>query len=248
MKWFIDLLIIGLLIFGLTLFIFWIVRAHQKQNAANAAIDVPLAALRENRAAELGWLYDATHEGNIRYRFSGTTDLGHHWQLRYDSDASSSVSQPKLVFEISSLRADRTQFEISAGKSFEMMQSAVGLKAASVAASIAWAVGSGAAQDAIAFCKEATTQPLASSRLRGGFKVMARSPHDVSDLLDQETENLLLNWPATVEKSFDPYQQVSIQRGPKGLTIQCRYDSTDMPLVEHLMALGCALAVRIKLL
>jgi hypothetical protein len=241
MNWF-----IGLFIFGFTLFIFWIVRAHRKQDAVKAAKDVPLATLRENRAAELGWHYDATHEGNIRYRFSGTTDQGHRWQLRYDSDASSSVSQPKLIFEIYSVRAERTQFEISAGKSFEMMQSAVGLKVASVAASIAWAVGSGAAQDAFAFCREATIQPLASSRLHGNFKVIARSPRDVSDLLDQETENLLLNWPATVEKSFDPFQQVSIQRGPKGLTIECRYDSTDMPLVEHLVALGCALAARIK--
>jgi hypothetical protein len=231
---------------GLVLFVFWIVRAHQKEAAEKAAKDIPLALLRERRAKELGCDYNGTYEGNIRYRFSGRTGEGHRWELRYDSDASSSVSQPKLIFEIASLRAERTQFEISTGKSHELMQSATGMKVASVAASIAWAVGSSSAQDAIAFCKEATIQPLAGNRLLGHFKVIARHAIDVADLVDDETANLLLNWPQTVEPKFDPYQKVTISRGPKGLVIECFYDSTDMPLCEHLVALGSALATRVS--
>lgn len=224
------------------LFIFWIVLAHRKQNAAKAAFDVPLAAVRSQRAAALGWGYTSVDEGDIRYRFSGTTQTGYPWELCYDSDASSSVSQPKLVFAITALRSERTEFEISAGRSFEQMRSATGMKATSVVASIARAVGSSAAQDAIAFHQEAAIQQEASSRLKHRFKVIGRHADDAAALLTGEVQQLLLNWPPTAQTAFDPYQKTLISQGPKGLVITCDYDGTDMPLVEHIVAIGGALA------
>ena len=210
------------------------------------ARDKPLAALRECRSRELGWRYDPTYDGDIRYRFAGSTRQGQTWEMRYDSDASSSSSTPKLIWEITSLRVVQTSFEISQGKTFELMQHSGARKAAAVAASIAWAVGSATAQDAISFYRDAKIQPLGSARFRNKWKVIARNLADVSGLLDAETEDLLLNWPMAVERQFDPQSSVVVTRGPKGLRIECRYDSTDMPLFEHIVKLGEAIAARVS--
>jgi hypothetical protein len=235
-----------LVIAGFFLAVIFVMLWAKNQNAQKIARDKPQAALRERRARELGWRYDPTYDGDIRYRFSGSTRHGLPWEMRYDSDASSSSSTPKLIFEIPSLRVMQTSFEISQGKAFELMQGSGARKVASVAASIAWAVGSAVAQDVISFYSDAKIQPQGSLRFRNKWKVMARNLADVSGLVDAETEDLLLNWPTTVERQFDPQGSVVVTRGPKGLQVECKYDSSDMPLFEHIVKLGEAIAVRLN--
>jgi hypothetical protein len=98
----------------------------------------------------------------------------------------------------------------------------------------------------ISFYRDAKVQQLGSVSFRNKWKVMARNLADVSRLLDAETEDLLLNWPKTVERQFDPLGSVVVTRGPQGLRIECRYDATDMPLFEHIVKLGEAIAARVS--
>jgi hypothetical protein len=72
--------------------------------------DKPLSDYRARRAMELGWRYQGTYEGDIRYRFSGNTATVQQWMLRYDSDASSSNSRPKIIWKITTLKAKRIEF------------------------------------------------------------------------------------------------------------------------------------------
>ena len=226
-------------------FLFGIAYLAKKQNAAAAAICQADSAQRERRARELGWRYDGTFVGDIRYRFFGSTPRGQSWELRYDSDASSSNSRPKVIWEITSLKSGRTEFQISQGKKFEDLQDPSAQKVLLFAARLAGGLKLEAVNDAIAFMKEARVQPLGSGRFRQRLKLIARTPGEVANLLDGECERLLLDWPRTVEPTFDAFQAVVVERDRAGLRIECRYDSTDMPLFEHIVKLGEALAARI---
>jgi hypothetical protein len=242
----IDQVIFLVAIGGFFLLFFSVIRWAKKRDKQLAMAEKTNAVVRESRARALGWRYDPTHDGDVRYRFAGSTAQAHIWELRYDSDASSSSSTPKLIWEIASLRVMQTSFEISQGKAFELMQGSGARKVTSVAASIAWAVGSATAQDVISFYRDAKVQQLGSVSFRNKWKVMARNLADVSRLLDAETEDLLLNWPKTVERQFDPLGSVVVTRGPQGLRIECRYDATDMPLFGHIVKLGEAIAARVS--
>jgi hypothetical protein len=235
----------GLAVVVLFGFLFGIAYLAKKQNAAAAAIYQADAAQRERRARELGWRYDGTFAGDIRYRFFGSTPRGQDWELRFDSDASSSSSQPKLIWEITSLKSGRTEFQISHGKKFEDLQDPSARKVLLFAARLAGGFKLDSVNDAIAFMQEARVQPLGSGRFRQHLKLIARTPGEVANLLDDECERLLLNWPRTVEPKFDAFQAVGIERDRAGLRIECRYDGTDMPLCEHIVKLGEALAARI---
>jgi hypothetical protein len=216
-----------------------------RASALKKQADRPLSALRERRASELGWRYDGAYEGDIRYRFFGTTSNGQAWELYYDSDASSTGAQPKLVWQIASLRSKQIEFQISHARGFDAMRTGAGKHVASFAAGLASAVGSSSVRQAMLFLKEAVAQPVGTARFRTRFTVMARDRAGVERLLDNESERLLLNWPKSVEKKFDPFKQVSVFHDLKGLRIECRYDATDMPLVEHIVKLGTALSVRL---
>jgi hypothetical protein len=217
-----------------------------KLKAAAAAKEKPIAAQRERRARELGWRYDGAHRGDIRYRFSGTTSQRQAWELRFDSDHSSSSSTPKLIWEAAGLRADRVEFEMSSNRQCQSMQNPTAQKMAAGAARLAGAMGSKSMGGVFEFMKDAKLQTVGSSALRSHWAVVARSARDVARLLDDETETLLLNWPRTVEPKFDPFQNVTVRRDTKGLRIECHYDSTDMPLCEHLVKLGLAMAQRVN--
>ncbi len=216
-----------------------------RQKNRGVVKDKPNSDFRERRAKALGWQYDGTYRGDIRYRFFGSTDDNHQWELRYDCNASSSASVPMVYWEMSGLKADRTEFEISNGRSFGAMQNPTGKGLAAGVGTLARLVG---ANDGsyLDFAREATVQPVGSGRLRLHLKVIARSPADVAGLLDDETQNLLLNWPRAAEGMFDPFRDVKITRDTQSLRIEFKYDTSDMPLFEHVVKLGCTLAQRIS--
>ncbi len=221
---------------------FWLVRQQKNRGAVK---DKPNSDFRERRAKALGWQYDGSYHGDIRYRFFGTTDDNHQWELRYDCSASSSASVPMVYWEMTGLKAGRTEFEISNGRSFGAMQNPAGKGLAAGVGTLARLAG---ANDGsyLDFAREATVQSVGSGRLSLHLKVIARSAADVSALLDDETQNLLLNWPRAAESMFDPFRDVKITRDTQSLRIEFKYDTSDMPLFEHVVKLGCTLAQRIS--
>ena len=208
------------------------------------AKDKPLALQRERRAQQLGWRYDGTSIGDIRYRFFGTTANGQSWTLRYDSNASSTGAAPQIIWEVTSLFASQKEFEISSGRRVDALRSPVMRGVAFGIKRLTGVLGVSPAHG-LEFATEARVQPVGSGRFRLRWKAMARSPGDLSALLDDETEALLLRWPRAVEKNFDPYREVEVVRDDKGLRIEFKYDTSDMPLFEHVVKLGSALAIRV---
>jgi hypothetical protein len=215
----------------------WVVRWAKHQEARKALQEKPNAALRERRARELGWRYDGSHHGDIRYRFFGSSK-GVTWELKYDSDASSSTSDPKVIWICSSLAAQQTEFVISNGKYFEVMQTPIAQKIAAGAARLARAVAKGALDDTLEFLQQANVQTVGSAAFRTQLKAISRSPVVFGHFLDAEMEHLLLSWPQAVEAKFDPFAAVTVTQDTTGLRIECRYDSTDLPLFEHLVKIG----------
>jgi hypothetical protein len=208
--------------------------------------DKPLSDYRASRAMELGWRYQGTYEGDIRYRFSGSTATGQPWELRYDSDASSSNSTPKIIWEITALKAKRIEFIISKAQTDDILQNSVGRSMAATISLISRAVG--ASDNGYAdFLKAESSQPIGSYRLRQKFRIRARTSQDVLHLFDTKIESLMLNWPNTVEKNFDPHS-VKITQDAKSLRIEFGYDTSDMPLFEHVVKLGSEIASKIRII
>jgi hypothetical protein len=214
------------------------------QRRREARRDVPLSEARAQRARQLGWRYNGNYDGDIRYRFFGPGPQGRSWELRYDSDASSSASVPKIIWEITTLAALRKEFEISSGKAFSRMQNPLAHGVSAGLGLLAQAVGASANQG-LDFAREAQVQSVGSGRFRLKWKAIGRSARDVSCLLDAETEALLLNWPRAAETKFDPFRDVKVVRDDKGLRIEFKYDTSDVPLFEHVVKLGVALAARL---
>ena len=172
----------------------------------------------------------------------GKTSQGLPWELRYDNGKSSSASVPKVYWEMTQLKANRKVFEISRGKSFEAQKNPQGQ---GFAAGAALMVGA-SSPDELDFIREASVLPVGSRRLRERFKVIARSEADVAMLVTAEIENLLLNWPSATQAGFDPYRATKIICDSQSLRVELKYDTSDMPLFEHLVKLGVALADRVS--
>ncbi len=220
---------------------FWYARWQRHRHSVK---DQPLSQQREQRARQLGWRYHGTYEGDIRYRFFGTAAQGRTWELRYDSDASSSGATPKIIWEITSLAVLRKEFEISNGKAFTALGKPL-VQGVTAGISLLSRVVGASPTHVIDFANEAQVQTLGSGRFRLKWKAISRSPAEVSQLIDAETEALLLNWPRAVESKFDPLREIKIVRDDKGLRIEFNYDTSDMRLFEHVVTLGVALAARL---
>lgn len=230
-------------------FLFWAVLAaliiglsvwHKNRQESK---DQPHAVQRETRARQLSWRYSGVHDGDIRYQFFGTTAQGYPWVLRYDSEASCTGGVPKIYWETTAVASSRLEFILSTAQGFDVLQNPLGRGLAAGVNLLNNAFGG--TPHYADFLQSESTQMVGSARLRRKYKIRARTAREVAKLFDADTESLLLNWPRTAEKNFDPFKEIKITHDTKGLHIQFKYDTSDMPLFEHIVKLGSALAMRV---
>jgi hypothetical protein len=228
----------GMLLLIAAYVVFVAVRALRQAWAAPG-----LARQREAFAKSKGWSYDGKRVGDVVYRFYGTTAQGHAWQLHYDSDAGSSSSVPMVHWAVQALASPRIEFEISDGKRFARHNSTLGRAMGRGADWLSQKLGNHEATY-VQFADQAVAQPVGSQALRDQWTLLARSPAQLIALIDATTQSLLLGWPTAQQVSFKPVDDVLITQDSKGQRIAMRYDACDLPLFEHVVKLGCALAQR----
>jgi len=201
-------------------------------------------AARERRARDLGWRYDGTKDGDIRYRMFGTSPGGVAWELAYDSDHSSSSSQPKLVWTAATLKGEGLELHVGGRRQFEVLTGAT-LKKLTWFASELFGRFSVLVEDYNAFVQAARQAPGGSARFRQRFVVAAKDPQLAADMVDSQLERLILDWPPAMPKRFNPEQSVSAWLGREGLRVECRIDDPAMSVCEQLVRLGDCLADRL---
>lgn len=208
------------------------------------------AGLQQTRAAEVlsiegharlrGWRVDMPADGDVRYRLHGQTAEGVAWTLAFDSGQSSSTARPKLVWRAEDLRAARTELMIGSRRQWAGF-SAPGTKR--VFAGARWLLGgiSKTVMDLSEFVEQATASPLGSPAFREQFVVAARAPA-LARAVPDRLEALLLRWPAEAGRGFDPGRSVTVWLNTAGLQVDCRIDAPPPPVVDHIVAIGNALA------
>lgn len=218
----------------------WLVHANRQTRVPESVA----RAARERRARDLGWRYDGTHDGDIRYRMFGTSPAGLAWELKFDSDHSSSSSQPKLVWTAASLKGEGIEFHLGSRKTFEVLTGATLKKLTSFANSL-FGRFSVSVEDYDDFVQNARVAQGGSTRFRSRFVVATRRREHTLELLDARLEALLLDWPAPMPKRFAPEQDVCAWLDRNGLRVECRIDDPPMPVCEQVVRLGECLADRL---
>lgn len=218
----------------------WLAHANRASRISEEAV----RRTREQRARALGWRYDGTHDGDIRYRMFGTSPGGLAWELKFDSDHSSSSSQPKLVWTAASLKGDGTVFHLGSRKVFEVLTGATLKKLASFASSL-FGQFSASVEDYNEFVQAARPAQGGSTRFRSRFVVAARPGELPADLIDGELERLILAWPAPMPRRFAPEQDVCAWLDRRGLRVECRIDGPSMRVCEQVVRLGERLGDRL---
>jgi hypothetical protein len=200
---------------------------------------------RERRVRELGWEYDPTHDGDIRYRFRARTPGGVAWEMHYDSDHSSSSSRPRLVWQAADLRTARTELALASRRHYDAFASGTGKKLlGGVTLLFGWLSG-GRLGDFNEFVNEARPLGGGSARLRQRFVLAARDARYAS-LLDASVERLLLDWPRVIGKPFEPETRLTGWLDRNGLRFECSIDGPPMAVCEQLARLGATFADRLR--
>lgn len=200
-------------------------------------------AERGRRAHALGWRLDETKDGDIRYRIHGVDAAGRAWRIEYDSDHSSSSSAPKLIFLMPALGARRLEWRLIDAAQHRLMHTGAGRAVIGGVLRLASVLGS-TLQEHRDFAEQARDLQAGSVAFRRRFVLLGRRAA-VARLLDRETENLILDWPA-FQPSFSRADNcVSVEQGKAGLKATLACDGPSFEVIEHLARLGEALAARL---
>lgn len=215
----------------------WGIRRHKR-------IQQEHAEQRAARARELGWVYDPTVDGNIDFKLRGTTD-GIRWELEYDSDRSSSDSSPKVVWRWPGRPAARIEMALMGAMVDRIAFSSFGRGMLSLARRL----GSKEAShpDGEDFYRHAEKVQSDLTVFQKEWVVRARKPALFRPVASYEVAELLTRWPEHGHgRTFRPPAVLHLLYDHEGLTLKCGHGISEMPVLEHLVRLGCAVAVRLR--
>jgi hypothetical protein len=216
-----------------------------RQSRRRDAAEARERPVRERRARELGWRYDGTPDGDIRYRFEGRGPDGLRWTMKFDSDHSSSSSAPELVWDAPDLGARRLALMLGHRPRIESCTSGAARKVIGASNFLLGRVVGASLQEMNDFLGAAVVTTAGSAA--DGFAIASRDPALARRLLhDADLMRLLKTWPRGIPKGFSPQQAVSAQLDRDGLRVKVRLDGPPMAVCEHLAALGQALAARLR--
>jgi hypothetical protein len=201
------------------------------------------AARRASRARELGWVYRESGEGDISWRMSGVS-RGLRWELEYDSDKSSSESSPRILWYWRERPAHRIELAIMSGALDRMVYGAMGRGMISLAMRIG--VKPALYPDGGDFYRHSQRVESDLSFFQKDWIVRARNPARFRSVASSELAELLSRWPDhALGLSFRPAAVVNLSYSEDGLRLECRSGVTDMAVIEHLVRIGCAVAVKL---
>jgi hypothetical protein len=239
-QW-LGLLLMGAVASLMVAAVLWGVRYNRQREAAEAR-ERPV---RERRARELGWRYDGTPDGDIRYRFEGHGPDGLHWTMKFDSDHSSSSSSPELVWSAPGVKARRLEMMLGHRPRIESYTSGAARKVIGASNFLLGHVVGRPLQEMSEFVAAAvvTTAGAATE----GIAIASRDAALARRLLqDTELMRLLRSWPRGMPKGFAPAKAVSAQLDGDGLHVKLQIDGPPLAACEQLAAVGEALAARLR--
>lgn len=211
----------------------WIFAVARRQGARRDEIERRQKSVRERRARELGWRFDGTPDGDIRYRFEGYGADGLRWTMKFDSDAGSSSSTPTLEWQTTGLRSERIELMLGSRSYLASLTSGAGRKVIGAASFVLGRLVGASLQDMGDFVAAAQVVTLGTSER--GFAAAARDGAAARRVLqDADVSRLLNAWPREVPKGFVAPQAVSAQLDREGLKVTVKVDGPDMALCEHL--------------
>ena len=239
------LVIIGTVIF------FLLPARPRPRPLGGAAPDLDAVAAR---AEALGWKFERKHDLSRGYAIVGALPSGAPWKLTYSVQSDESGTDHRLEWRTTSVKAKQTELLI-AGKAIyayrknPMMSVSTGLAAG---AAKLFQNDSGRAdtnkwiEDLATFLWKARECAMGSARFRERFVVAALSGAESRLTLDGELEKLICDWPRLDAAPFDAEQRFAAWLEAMGLRIEFEIEDPPLPIVEHFVRVGIALAARIR--
>jgi hypothetical protein len=199
---------------------------------------------RRQRARELGWSYDDTPDGNIDFRLSGTS-RNIRWELVYDSDRSSSESSPRVVWRWRDRPVRRIEMALMSAAADKIAFGPIGRNIIGFARKLG--VKSKSHPDGDDFYDHALKVESDLSVFQDQWIVRARRPSLFRSVASHEIASLLTGWPPSVHhRHLNPAVTVNLLYDHEGLTLECSLGVLEMSLLEHLVKLGTAVAVKLS--
>lgn len=199
---------------------------------------------RAVRGERRGWRYDPTPQGDIRYRFYGTTAGGSDWALEYDSDHSSSSSSPKLVFRVSMVATGEHAWAIFDRGAYDLVRSGVGKVVIGGLASLI-----SLASDRMAkkrdFFYAASEVDTGISEWKKRYVLLAHAGQ-FKTLVDRSTARRILQWPAFKPSMSRRDNCFGAGCDPQGVEVHLYADGPSFEVIEHLVSIGETLADRTR--
>ena len=201
---------------------------------------------RQVQVEAKGWHLETVNETNIKFRIFGGSRADVGWEMSYDSDAGSTDAKPKLVWRAIELSAPRTEFWSTSAVHSRVLKSGAANMAMRLAGQIGSVLPRTGFLDRNELLSEGQVHTPRSAILREWFAVFCRDPARCARVFDAEVERLLLSFPASSYPKVQRTNLPEVQFGAAGLEIRVGNRDGQMPVIEHLAALGTAIAQRIQ--
>ena len=212
----------------------WFVRRH-----AWSSPDPQVAARRRlRRAKQLGWAYDETAVGDTVFTLRGE-DSGVKWKVRYTADPSQPHVRPILSWATRSVQGSVTELRLIGRERYARGKTLVEPVIDKLSSPTLSPRDIAVAQARAEFIERTRPAEVGSQALRGRFVVLARNRRLARALIDEKFESLLMEWGRVRPP---PEEVLSIWVDWQGLRIDVEAPWTGMRQIEHLVALGLALA------
>jgi hypothetical protein len=196
------------------------------------------ARKRQRRARQLGWAYDETAVGDTVFTFRGE-DAGVKWKVRYRADPARPDSRPTLSWATRSVQGSATELRLIGRARYERGKARVEPVIEQLSSLILSPREIALAQARAEFVERTLPAEVGSARFRERFAVLARNRRLARALVDDAFEALVMDWGRVTPP---PEDVLSIWVDWQGLRIDVDAPWTGMREIEHLVALGLALA------
>jgi hypothetical protein len=213
----------------------WLAR---RRHMASAADPRAAAHKRRRRARKLGWAYDDTAVGDTVFTLRGE-DAGVKWKIRYRADPERPDARPTLSWATRSVQGSATELRVIGRARYERGKALVEPVIEKLSSLILSPREIALAQARAEFVERTQPAEVGSPRFRERFVVLARNRRLARALVDDAFEALLMDWGRV---SPPPEEVVSVWVDWQGLRIDVEAPWTGMRELEHLAALGLALA------
>lgn len=213
----------------------WLVRQRAPVgNAAEAA-----GRDRDRRARELGWAYDETSVGDSVFSVRGEAD-GIKWKVRFRADRKRPNESCVLTWASRSVQGPATELRLLGRARYRRGKAHIEPAIERPASVILDPREIALAQARAEFAERTPPAEVGSSAFRNRFVTVARNHRLARSLVDSKVEGLLMQWPSRPKAR--PEDVLSIWLDWQGLRIDVAAPWTTMADIEHLVALGLAVA------